>query len=104
MGYTTSEVSKKLGITKDSLRYYEKEGLLPPVERDSSGHRIYSDSDVEWIFLIKCLRDTVADIGFRALMWKASVIAGTYNKLLVLFSKIIPSFITCFMTTRMLKS
>ena len=58
MNYTTSEVSKKLGITKDSLRYYEKEGLLPPIERNSSGHRIYSDSDVEWIFLIRCLRDT----------------------------------------------
>lgn len=58
MDYSTGEVAKKLGITKDSLRYYEKEGLLPPIKRDSSGHRAFSESDVEWIFLIRCLRDT----------------------------------------------
>jgi len=58
MSYTAGELAKKLGITKDSLRYYEKEGLLPPIERNSSGHRIFSDSDMEWIFLIRCLRDT----------------------------------------------
>ena len=58
MSYTIGELAKKLGITKDSLRYYEKEGLLPPIKRDSSGHRVYSDSDMEWIFLIRCLRDT----------------------------------------------
>lgn len=58
MSYSTGEVAKKLGLTKDSLRYYEKEGLLPPIKRDSSGHRAFSESDVEWIFLIRCLRDT----------------------------------------------
>ena len=58
MSYTIGELAKKLGITKDSLRYYEKEGLLPHIKRDSSGHRVYSDSDMEWIFLIRCLRDT----------------------------------------------
>lgn len=58
MNYSAGEVAKKLGISKDSLRYYEKEGLLPPIERDSSGHRAFTDSDVEWVFLIRCLRDT----------------------------------------------
>jgi len=58
MNYSTGEVSKKLGISKDALRYYEKEGLLPAIKRDLSGHRTFSESDVEWIFLIKCLRDT----------------------------------------------
>jgi len=58
MSYSAGEVAKKLGLSKDSLRYYEKEGLLPLIERDSSGHRVYSDFDVEWIFLIRCLRDT----------------------------------------------
>jgi len=56
--YSASEVSKKLGLTKDCLRYYEKVGLLPPIERDSNGYRVFSESDVEWVFLIRCLRDT----------------------------------------------
>ena len=58
MSYTAGEAAAKLGLTKDGLRYYEKEGLLPPIARDKSGHRVYSESDVEWIFLLKCLRDT----------------------------------------------
>ena len=58
MKYSAGEAAKKLGISKDSLRYYEKEGLLPPIERDSSGHRAFSDSDMDWLFFIKCLRET----------------------------------------------
>jgi len=58
MSYTAGEVAAKLGMTKDGLRYYEKENLLPPIARDESGHRAYSDSDIEWIFLVRCLRDT----------------------------------------------
>ncbi|WP_239254603.1 MerR family transcriptional regulator [Listeria ilorinensis] len=58
MNYSAGEVAKKLELTKDSLRYYEKEGLLPPIKRNQSGHRTYTESDVEWIFLIRCLRDT----------------------------------------------
>ena len=58
MNYSAGEVAKKLGISKDSLRYYEKEGLLPPIARDSSGHRVFAESDVDWVFLIRCLRET----------------------------------------------
>lgn len=58
MSYTAGEVAAKLGLTKDGLRYYEKEGLLPPIARDESGHRVYSESDIDWVFLIRCLRDT----------------------------------------------
>lgn len=58
MNYTTKEAAQKLGITKDTLLYYEKEGLLPSIKRDKSNRRVYSESDVEWIFLIRCLRDT----------------------------------------------
>ena len=52
MVYSTSVVAHKLGISKDTLRYYEKEELLPSIKRDESGYRAYSASDVEWIFLI----------------------------------------------------
>lgn len=58
MMYKTSEVAKKLGITKDTLFYYEKEGLLPEIARDKLMRREYSDSDIEWIYLVRCLRDT----------------------------------------------
>ena len=63
MHYTAGEAAAKLGLTKDGLRYYEKEGLLPPITRNESGHRAYSESDIEWIFLIRCLRDTDMTIG-----------------------------------------
>ena len=58
MSYTAGQVAAKLGLSKDGLRYYEKEGLLPPISRNASGHRIYSESDMEWVFLLRCLRDT----------------------------------------------
>lgn len=58
MTYTTKEAADKLRISKDTLLYYEKEGLLPEIERDEKKRRIYSESDIEWIFLIRCLRDT----------------------------------------------
>lgn len=58
MNYSAGQAAKKLGVSKDTLRYYEKEGLLPPIQRDHSGHRSYSEGDVEWIFLIRCLRNT----------------------------------------------
>ena len=58
MNYTTNEAAQKLGITKDTLFYYEKEGLLPEIKRDEMNRRMYSESDIEWIFLIRCLRDT----------------------------------------------
>ena len=58
MTYTAGEAAKKLGMTKDGLRYYEKEGLLPDIQRDPSGNRMYSEADIDWIYLIRCLRDT----------------------------------------------
>ena len=57
MSYSAGETATKLGLTKDALRYYEKEGLLPPINRNNIGHRVYSESDIDWIYLIKCFRD-----------------------------------------------
>lgn len=51
-----SEVSKKYGISIDTLRYYEKEGLIPPVRRSKSGLRDYSEQDCGWVEFIKCMR------------------------------------------------
>ncbi len=53
---TISEVSKKYGISADTLRYYEKEGLIPPVHRTESGLRDYQEQDCNWVEFIKCMR------------------------------------------------
>lgn len=58
MGYTIREVAERFDLTAYTLRYYEKEGLLPFVKRDQRGNRVFEENDVEWITLICCLRDT----------------------------------------------
>lgn len=58
MGYTIKQVAEKLDLTAYTLRYYEKEGLLPFVDRNEHGNRVFGDNDVEWVMLICCLRDT----------------------------------------------
>jgi DNA-binding transcriptional MerR regulator len=55
---TIQETASQTGLSAHTLRYYEKIGLIPPVGRAPSGHRRYSDSDLEWIDLLKRLRDT----------------------------------------------
>jgi DNA-binding transcriptional MerR regulator len=53
---TIAEVSKKYGLTADTLRYYERVGLLPNVARTSSGIRNYTEEDCRWVEYIKCMR------------------------------------------------
>jgi DNA-binding transcriptional MerR regulator len=52
-----SEVSKQYDITPDTLRYYERVGLLPAVNRNASGIRDFNKIDLEWVEFIKCMRD-----------------------------------------------
>lgn len=51
-----SEVSEKYDISADTLRYYERIGLLPPVPRNKSGIRDYDETSCGWIQLMKCMR------------------------------------------------
>ena len=51
-----TEVAKKLGLTPDTLRYYERIGLIPSVGRTSGGIRNYQEEDCRWIEFIKCMR------------------------------------------------
>ena len=53
MGYSIGQVAKKTGLSVHTLRYYEKEGLLPFVRKNSSGLRVFSDSDLGWLELIE---------------------------------------------------
>ncbi len=55
---TPAEMADRTGVTIDTLRYYEKEGLLQDVARAESGHRRYSEDDVLWIEVLRCLRET----------------------------------------------
>ena len=51
-----AEVSQKYDITADTLRYYERIGLIPPVNRNVSGIRDYTEEDCNWVHFIKCMR------------------------------------------------
>ncbi len=56
MVYTVGEMAKLLGVTASTLRYYDKEGLLPFVERSSGGIRMFRESDIEWLRVIGCMK------------------------------------------------
>ena len=56
MVYTVGEMAKLLGVTASTLRYYDKEGLLPFVERSSGGIRMFRESDIEWLRVIECMK------------------------------------------------
>lgn len=58
MTYTIGEMAKLLDVAPSTLRYYDKEGLLPFMERTESGIRIFKDSDYEILKIIYCLKAT----------------------------------------------
>lgn len=55
--YTISEVAEKMGVSAHTLRYYDKEGLLPFVER-VNGRRVFKDEDFAWLRVLNCLKKT----------------------------------------------
>lgn len=63
MGYTIKQVAEQFALSAHTLRYYEKEGLLPLVTRDENGNRLFCEADLEWLVLIRCLRDTGMSVG-----------------------------------------
>jgi DNA-binding transcriptional MerR regulator len=58
MIYTVGEMAKQLNVAASTLRYYDKEGLLPFVERSGGGMRMFKDEDMSWMQLIDCLKKT----------------------------------------------
>lgn len=58
MGYTIKEVSEMTGIPATTLRYYDKEGLLPYLERRESGYRSFNDTDLTMLQVVDCLKNT----------------------------------------------
>jgi len=53
---TIKEVCKKYSLTQDTLRFYEKAGMIPPVHRTEGGIRDYTEEDLRWVELAKCMR------------------------------------------------
>lgn len=53
---TIKEVSEKYDITQDTLRYYERVGMIPPVTRTAGGIRNFTEEDLKWVELAKCMR------------------------------------------------
>ncbi|MNO25154.1 HTH-type transcriptional regulator AdhR [compost metagenome] len=63
MAYTVKEVSGKTGVTTHTLRFYEKEGVLPPIDRNMNGDRMYTDFDIDMIETVQALRSTGLSLG-----------------------------------------
>jgi DNA-binding transcriptional MerR regulator len=56
--YSPAEAAAVTGFSLDTLRYYEREGILPPVARTAGGHRLFSEADIGTLGFLKCLRET----------------------------------------------
>jgi DNA-binding transcriptional MerR regulator len=58
MNYSINEVANKFGLSVHTLRFYDKEGLMPFIGRDKSGNRVFSETDLNWVAMVCCLKDT----------------------------------------------
>jgi DNA-binding transcriptional MerR regulator len=58
MAYTVKDISTKTGVTAHTLRFYEKQGVLPYAQRTENGIRMYDESSIEWIETVLALRST----------------------------------------------
>ena len=56
--YSPREAADRSGFSLDTLRYYEKIGLLEDIARSSGGKRVFTDDDIAWLGILRCLRDT----------------------------------------------
>ena len=58
MEYTIGQISKITGLSEYTIRFYEKEKLIPNIKRNKNGIRIFSEEDLNWVNIVKCFRDT----------------------------------------------
>lgn len=58
VGYTIRTMATRCGMTTHTLRYYERVGLIQPVDRAQNGHRRYSEADEAWLNFLHCMRAT----------------------------------------------
>jgi DNA-binding transcriptional MerR regulator len=60
---TIAEVAEQYGLSADTLRYYERVGLLPPIPRTKGGIRDYGKPECQWVDFIKCMREAGVAVG-----------------------------------------
>ncbi|GAB3920994.1 MerR family transcriptional regulator [Kribbella albertanoniae] len=63
--YSPGEAADLTGLSLDTLRYYEREALIGPIERLPGGRRVFTEGDIAWIGVVTCLRDAglgIADV------------------------------------------
>lgn len=58
MNYTIRQVAEKMGVTIPTLRYYDKEGLLPFVDKKANGTRVFKDEDFQGLAVITCMKNS----------------------------------------------
>lgn len=56
MTYTIKQVADKMGVSVPTLRYYDKEGLLPFIEKKENGTRVFKESDLKTLEIISCMK------------------------------------------------
>jgi DNA-binding transcriptional MerR regulator len=64
MNLSIKEVAEKFNITPYTLRYYEREGLIPSVQRKDNGRRVYTDVDLGWLQIVNCMKATGMSISY----------------------------------------
>lgn len=84
---TIAEVSRNYGLSQDTLRYYERIGLIPRVNRSKSGIRDYTEENCRWVEFAKCMRGAglsiEALIEYVALFQKGAETEGARRELLI---------------------
>ncbi len=88
MIYTVGEAAKILNVAPSTIRYYDKEGLLPFVERSNGGIRMFTDESFQWLYIIDCLKKTGMPIkDIKAFIDMAMLGDETIEQRLELFKK-----------------
>lgn len=86
MSYSIGAVAKIMGVAPSTLRYYDKEGLLPRVERNAGGLRVFNDDDLGTLRMIECLKRAGLSIkDIRQFMEWCEEGDGTLDKRLQMF-------------------
>lgn len=84
---TITEVSRKFDVSQDTIRYYERIGLLPRVNRNKIGIRDFTEEDCGWVEFIRCMRSAGLPIevliDYVALFQQGDKTAGARKKLLI---------------------
>ncbi|SHG49348.1 MerR family transcriptional regulator [Streptoalloteichus hindustanus] len=87
MTYSIAQAAERTGLSVDTLRYYERIGLVEPPARDSGGRRVYSDADLTWLDFLTKLRLTGMPIRmmreYAQLRHRGEATAGRRKQLLV---------------------